>query len=135
MRDIIAQQFTTFAFSVPITAAPIAPNLQLTSLIDTFAITVPAAAANSVFLGGDAGVTITTGLELLAGTTTIFTIDHDGRQLYELQYPLKDTRDSVKCTDSQLIEIPFITWDMSQIYLVAVAVTNVTVACFKAMYI
>lgn len=135
-RTVLAQQFTTFAFTVPTVAAPLAPSVPINALVDTFIITVPATAANSVFLGSDAGVTITTGLELLAGTTVQFKIDHDGRQLYELQGPLKEVRDAVKCKDSIADDIPFVVWDVSlSVYLVAAANTTITAALFKAMYL
>src|SRR5262245_8885080 len=86
-RPIIKQEFTTLSFTVTTSAASPNPALGLTSLIDSFVITVPSSAANSVFIGSDQGVTTTTGLEILAGTSQNFRISQD-RQLYELQMVL-----------------------------------------------
>jgi len=41
----------------------------------------------------------------------------------------------LQCSPRQPRAIPFIVWDFSQIYLVAVAVTNVRVAPFRSMFI
>lgn len=133
-RQIIAQQFTTFSITVPIVAAPISGALQLQSLIDSFAISVPSTAANSIFFGSD-GVTVTTGLELLAGTTSMFIVEHGGRQIYEVQEPVLKIAAAVKCFDVAPEGIPFVCWDLSQIFLIAAAPTVVSIAAFKAMYI
>lgn len=133
-RPLIRQEFTTMSFTVTTAAQSPTQNLGLTSLIDTFLITVPLTAANSIFLGGDQGVTITSGIELLAGTTTQFKIDHDTRQLYELQNLLKKMAECM-AGPSQMEWIPFVCWDMSQIYLVAAANTAISLALFKAVYI
>lgn len=134
-RPLVKQEATTFLLAVQVTPTPIAPQLGLTSMIDSFIVTVPVAAANSVFLGFDAGVTITTGLELIAGTSSNFVIDHEGRQLYELQYPLMDIRNTGMCKNDPAEQIPLVVWDMSQVYLVAAAITNVTIGVFKAVYV
>jgi hypothetical protein len=137
-RPIIAQQFDTYGLLVTNAAQPLAPQFQITALIDVFIITVPAAAANSVIIGSNAGVTAgppPTGLELIAGTSVLFRIDHDGRQLYELQKPSFDIQEAVKCITTQPEAIPFIVWDLSQIFVVAVANTSISFATFKAMYI
>src|SRR6266496_1652085 len=90
-RPLVAQEFNSFGFTVNVAPAqPLGANYPITAIIDSFYITVPATAANSIFIGGNPGVIITTGLELIAGTTTGFVIQHDGRQLYELQKPLID---------------------------------------------
>lgn len=135
-RPILKQEATAFAFTVPVApAAPLAPQWGLTALYDTFVITVPSTAANSVFMGFDAGVIVGTGIELLASTTTQFKVDHDGRQLYELQNLLKRLTDYETCISQPMEFIPFVVWDMSQIYVVAAAATAITVAAFKAVYI
>lgn len=133
-RPIIAQQFTTFSLTVGVAAAPINGALQLQALIDSFAISVPSTAANSVFFGSD-GVTTVTGLELIPGTTSLFVVDHGGRQVYEVQQPVLEIAKAVKCYDVAPEAIPFVCWDLSQIFLVASAATVVSVAAFKAMYI
>jgi len=134
-RPLLKQEFTTFPLTVQTTGTPVNANMGITAMVDSFMITVPAGTANSVFLGGDQGVTITSGIELLAGTTVQFLINHDGRQQYELQAPLIDIATIVACRDYIPEAIPFVVWDMSSIFLVAVAPTAITVAIFKAMYI
>lgn len=134
-RNLIKQEFVTFGLDVQVVPTPINAQMGLTAMIDSFLVCVPVAAANSVFMGADAGVTITSGLEILAGTTEGFVIDHDGRQLYELQNPLMDLRNAALCKADQAETIPFIAWDMTQIYLVAVGVTRVSIGCFKAVYV
>lgn len=134
-RPLVKQEATSFSLSVAVTPTPIAPQLGLTSMIDSFIVTIPSTAANSVFMGFDAGVTTTTGLELLAGTSENFRIDQGGRQLYELQFPLMDLRNDKLCKTDPLEQIPYVVWDMSQVYLVAAAITVVTIAVFKAVYV
>lgn len=135
LRPLIKQEFVTFGVTVGIAAAPVSAQMGLTSMVDTFLTCVPVAAANSIFLGADAGVTILNGLEILAGTTMQFKIDHDGRQLYELQTPLMDIRNAALCKNDIPETVPYIVWDMSQIFLVAVAPTLISIACFKAVYV
>lgn len=137
MRPLLKQEATALAGVADVApASPLMQQAGLTSMIDTFVITVPAGATNSIFLGFDQGVIVGSGIELLAGTTTAFAIDHDTRQLYELQTLLTRLND-VLCgrpvvpTD----EIPFVVWDMSQIYVVAAASTPFTFAVFKAVYV
>jgi hypothetical protein len=136
-RPLLKQDATAFAFTVPVAPAA-SPGQQypLTALIDTFLVTVPAAAANSVFLGFDQGLIVGTGIELLAGTTVEFRVDHDGRQIYECQNLL--TRLVETLCGRPIVpaeQIPFVCWDMSQIYMVAAAPTAITMALFKAVYI
>lgn len=133
-RPLLKQEFATFSLSVAINGTPINPNMGLTAMVDTILICIPVAAANSVFLGSDPGVTIVTGLELIAGTTTAFEIKQD-RQLYELQYPLMDIKNSAMCKQDQGEQIPFIAWDVAAMFLVAAAITVVTIAVFKAVYV
>jgi len=135
-RPLVKQEGDAFAFAVPVApAAPLAPQLGLGSMIDSFMITVPAGAANSIFLGFNAGVIVGNGIELLVGTTVNFRIDHDGRQLYEIQNLLTHINNAV-CGAPILPyeEIPLVCWDMSQIYVVAAAATNITFATFKTVY-
>jgi len=134
-RPLVAQEFNTFGLTVNVAPAqPLGPMYSITSIIDSFYITVPASAANSVFIGGNPGVTITTGLEIIAGTTVGFIIQHDGRQMYEIQKPLLDIARTM-CNVELPEAIPFVVWDLSQIYVVATAATVISVAPFKAMYL
>lgn len=134
-RNLIKQEFTTFGLQVQTTAGPINANMGLTAMIDAIIISVPASAANNIFLGGDAGVTITTGIEIVAGSPVLFAINHDGRQLYEIQEPLIKIAAAAMCADQKPETIPFVVWDISQMYLVASAATNIAVGVFKAMFL
>lgn len=133
-RPILKQEGTTLSFQVTTAAASPNPALGLTSLIDSFVITVPSSAANSVFIGFDQGVTTTTGLELLAGTSSRFTCSQD-RQLYELQNLLIKMLQCMGAMPGQFEDIPFVCWDMSSVFLIAAANTTVSVGLFKAVYI
>jgi len=134
MRNIIAQPFETYSLAVQVTAIPLAA-FGITALIDAFMITTPSTAANSVFISGNPGVTVTTGLELLAGTTVLFRVENEGRQMYELQKPLIEIAKAVDCTNVPFEEIPFKVWDMTQIFVVAAAITTITFAVFRNPYI
>lgn len=133
-RPLLKQEATSMSFVVTTAAQSPTASLGLTSLIDSFMITVPLAAANSVFLGFDQGVTVTTGVELLAGTTSNFRIPQD-RQLYEIQNLLVTIARCLAGENKPFEDIPFIVWDMSSIYLIAAANTTISLALFKAVYI
>jgi len=136
LRPIIKQEGDAFGFTVPTAAAPLMPQSSLTALIDTFMITIPSTAANSVFLGFNQGVNTTNGIELLAGTTSVFKIDHDTRQLYELQNLLTRLNQVLCGTPVTPTEaIPFVAWDMSNVFVIAAAATVISFAIFKAVYI
>lgn len=133
-RNLLRQEFTTFALTVQTTAGPINANMGLNTLVDSLILSVPASAANNVFLGGDAGVTILSGIEIVAGSPIQLAILNE-RQLYELQSPLMEMAVVATCRQLQPEAIPFVVWDISQIYLVAAAATPMAVGVFKAMYI
>lgn len=132
-RPLIAQNFFARAFTVPVIAIPLDANSNLQALIETFAITVPVAAANSVFMGNP-GVTVGAGLELLAGTTSVFIVQQI-RQLYELQAPAIQIESGLSCKQVDPAAVPFVVWDLSRIFLVAAANTAITVALFPAMFV
>lgn len=132
-RPLVAQQFNTFSFAVGIAAVPILANAQKQDLITTFIISNPIAGA-SVYLGNQ-GVSTTTGLEILAGTTPVFTVLQEGRQMYELQTQLMDINAGLQCRSMEIEKIPFIVWDMSNQFLVAAAPTTVSIALYPAMYL
>ena len=132
-RPLIVQQFRTFAFAVGTTALPIEPTVDKSQLITTIVISNPIAGV-SVFWGNQ-GVTPTTGLEILPGTTPVFEIFQEGRQLYEVQAPLLDIDSGLQCRNIQPEAIPFIVWSPANMYLVAGGATTVSIALFKAMYL
>lgn len=138
-RQFIGQQFSTFGITVPVTAIPINSSLGITSLITTIVLSVPTGAANSVFLGADAGVTITSGLEIPPGNPQQYRVINE-RELVELESPLLDMLTMQICNQggkgaAQSEVVPFIVWDVSQMYLIATANTAMTVGVFKEMWI
>lgn len=134
-RPIVRQDFNPFALAVQNVATPLQADQALTSsYIDSFVISVPLAAANSVFLGGPA-VTIATGLELVPGSLTQWALDQGGRQLYEIQKPLLKLTGVATCKAETQDMIPFIFWDPSQISLVAAAATDIVVCLFRSPFV
>lgn len=135
-RPLLEQQFSNIvvALAAANIAQPIKPNGALTDMITSFVVSVPSTAANSVFLG-DANVTTASGIEILPGAPLLFTVDQV-RQLYELQAPLEDLVARLSCNPAFIQEkIPFVCWNLQNVYLVAAAATNIAVMPFKTPYI
>lgn len=134
-RPLVRQEFNPYALQVLTTPTPLNSDQALTSsYIDSFAISVPTAAANSVFLGGQA-VTIASGFELVPGSLTQWAIDQGGRQPYELQRPLLKLASFATCKSEFADMIPFMFWDPAQISLIAAANTNIVVALFRSPFV
>jgi len=140
LRPQIAQDVITFPVAVPGTGAAvvISNTLDKTHLITTFTISNPVAGA-SVYLGNQ-GVTATggtTGLEIPAGTAPTFKVIQEDRQLYELQIILGQIAEALNCQPQTYEKIPFICWDLTQIYLFSGAAggSQVTVAAYPQMYL
>ncbi len=121
-RDIVFQPFETFNLSVQVTPTQISTAFTKVDLIDSFVISVDAGAANNVFIGGP-GVTTTNGLEIVAGAGPVEFVIENTRQMYELQEPVIAIAETLQCTPNAPKAIPFIIWDLSQIYLIAIAIT------------
>lgn len=134
VRPIITQPFSTFALAVQVTPTPLSTSVQQADLINSFVISLDAGAANNVFIG-DQGVTVATGLEIVAGAGPIQFLIQDERMKYELLRPMLAGLESFQCLPNQATTIPFIVWDLSQIYLIAAAITNVRIAAFRAQFI
>lgn len=140
-RPQVSQTFLSFPLLVPGAgnAVPIAVNLDKTRLITTFIVSNPVA-GSSVYIGG-AGVQATgnnQGLEIQAGTAPAFQIFQEGRQLYELQALQSMALQTLQCKTSVPLEIiPFICWDLTQIFLFSAnaAGSQVTIAAFPQMYL
>lgn len=132
-RPITQQLFTAYALVVALTPTPLNTSNQqanLLGLYDSFLISVPAASANAVWLGG-ANILAASlnGLEIRPGVPIMLSI-HNERQLYEIQSPLVDKF----CVASETI--PFVAWDVSTVYLAAaVAPVTVGVILFKASFL
>lgn len=132
-RAVLAQRFRPYAILVGIKPTPLNVSFQqanISGLYDAFIISVPKAAANGVFLG-DASISaaLNNGLEILPGVPIMLSIDNE-RQLYEIQGPLVD-----KLCVVPPEAIPFVAWDVSTIYLAAVAPTSVGVLLFPSSYV
>jgi hypothetical protein len=133
-RPIVYQIFTTFALTVGTVATQISTAFTKVDLIDSFAVSLDAAAANNVFIG-DQGVTVNTGLEIVRGSGPVNFVIRNQWQQYDLQEPLVTENEAILCQPVAPRPIPFIIWDLSQIYLVAPANTVVRVAPFRAIFI
>jgi hypothetical protein len=135
-REIVTQPFETFALAVQVTPTQIATVLSFTKqdLISSFVISVDAGAANNVFIGGP-GVTVLNGLEIVAGAGPVEFIIENQNQHYEMQEPIIAIAETLQCMPNQPRQIPFIVWDFSQIYLIAIAITNVRIAPFRSVFI
>lgn len=134
VRDIVFQSFDTFLLAVGVAPTQILPTQTKADLIDSFVVSVDAAAANNVFIGGN-GVTIANGLEIVAGAGPINFVKRQQNQHYELQEPALAVADILGCVHQAPRSIPFVIWDLSQVYMVAAAATNVRVAVFRAPFI
>lgn len=134
VRDVIFQPFSTFVIAVAATPTPILPNQTKTDLIDSFVLSLDAAAANNVFIG-DQAVTVNSGLEIVRGAGPLEFRILNQKQQYELQEPLIMLTEQLGCKPQNGRAIPFILWDLSQIYLIAAAPTNVRCAAFRSQFI
>lgn len=136
VREIAYQPFENYALTVGVTPTPLnnAFNFTKADLIDSFALSVDSGAANNVFIGG-AGVTTANGLEIVRGAGPIEFVIENQRQHYEIQEPVIAIAETLQCNRTEPRQIPWIIWDFSQIYLIAVANTVVRVIPFRSMFI
>lgn len=136
VRPLIAQQGSQFTVAIAAANSPVPINgaMQITAQVDSFLLCNYSTNANSVFFGMDSGVTVNNGIEILTGTTIAFIIDHEGRQIYELQGLQAEIAAALTCRQMQLDAIPFVVWDMSQVYVTAAAATNIGCVVFKSIY-
>jgi hypothetical protein len=132
-RPLLTQPVSTILVVVGITATPIIPNQNKTDMVDSFVLSVDAGAANNVFMG-DSSVTINNGIELIAGGGPVNFVIRNQWQQYDTQNALIAIAETLQCQQNQPMAIPFIVWDLSQIYLVAVAPTNVRVMQFRSQF-
>jgi hypothetical protein len=131
-RPILSQDFYATSVTVKVQPTPLATTFQQSqtqTLYDAFIISVPKARANPIVLGGpNVDAVKSNGLEIVPGVPVMLSIENT-RQLYEVQSPLVDGA----CVLPEAI--PFVVWDVSTVYLVAVAPTAVGVIFFKAMFL
>lgn len=133
IRDVVFQPFETFVVAVPTTPVQISTIFTKADYIDSFAVSVDAAAV-SVFIGGS-NVTIANGLEIVAGGGPINFVIRNQRQHYELQEPAVNIAEQLGCVRKEKVSLPFIVWDLSQIYLVASAASTARIAPFRSKII
>ena len=135
VRSIVYQLIEPFVIAVGTTPTQVFPQQTKSDLIDSFTLSLDAAAANNVFIGGQA-VTIANGLEIIAGGGPLTFRIRNQWQQYEVQEPLVKLADKIDCNNPMTPRaIPFVIWDLSQIYLVAVAATNIRCAPWRAQFI
>jgi hypothetical protein len=135
-RIPIEQTATTPGFGVTNVAQPIS-TLDLTSLTTAFMISNFSTNVNSVWLGFDPSVTVTTGIEITPGSAPLFTINQV-RQLYETQNPLIRLWEKIACVAfPQPDLIPIVSWNPSHVYLITNVAGPVQVgtAFFKNVYV
>jgi len=132
-RPLVAQSFNTQVLVVGMTPTPLS-SLQLTqAYIDSLILCLYSTAANSIFYG-DQGVTTGTGLELPVGVTIELSISN-ARPAYELQDPLDAITTKVLCQSVKPFEVPFVYWDLTQLYAIAAAPTNIVIAAVKRAWV
>lgn len=132
-RNTVIQQLNQKVIAVGLTPTPLSDLALQSAYIDSFLLCLYSTAANSVFFG-DATVTTTNGMEIPVGVTVQFAINNE-RPLYELQSPLLQVAGVAICDGVPPVDIPFVYWDLSQLFLIAAAATNVTIIPFKRAYV
>jgi hypothetical protein len=133
-RPVLFQPFSSFVLVVGTTPTPMVAIANKSDLVDSFILSLDAGAANNVFMG-DQNVSVTTGIEIVAGAGPVnFRIDNQN-QNYDVQIPLMDIARTLQCAVQQPFAIPFIVWDCSQLYLVAAANTNVRIMLFRSQFV
>jgi hypothetical protein len=133
-RPVLFQPFSSFILTVLTTPTPMVATSNKSDLVDSFVVSVDAGAANNVFMG-DQNVSILSGIEIVAGGGPAnFVIDNQN-QNYDVQIPLMDIARTLQCAVQQPFAIPFIVWDCSQLYFVAVANTSVRIMLFRSQFV
>lgn len=132
-RPLVVQPFDPQLLAVQITPTPLSGVQLQSAYIDSILLTVYSTAANSVFLGNGA-VTVTTGIEIPAGVTIQLTISNE-RPLIELETPLLDLARKILCLNPKRTEVPFVYWDVTQLFVIAAAPTNMIVTAVKRAWV
>lgn len=139
-RDLVTQTFRTFPRALIANAAAVALDAggSKQQLITSFSISNPVASGGSVYIGNQAVTDpagVNPGFEIQAGTAPAFKILQEGRQLYELQGLTAQIATILQCTNVTLEKIPFVVFDMSQIFAFATVNITVTIITFPTMYL
>lgn len=139
-RDLVTQNFRTFPVTLVGTAAAVPLDISGSKqqLITAFGISNPLASGGSIYIGNQ-GVTDPTGanagFEIQAGTAPFFREFQEGRQLYELQALIAEIAQRMNCGPLTLEKIPFVVFDLSQIYAFSLVNITFTVITFPTMYL
>lgn len=134
IRDTIYQPFDPQAVNVLATPTPILAQANKSDLISAFVVSVPASAANNIFIG-NAAVTTTTGLEIVAGGGPCeFRIINQPVQ-YDIHSMLDPILAGLPCQVVDVRGIPFIIFDLTQICLIAVAPTAAVVWPIRSQFV
>ena len=135
-REIVFQPFESYSVNVLTTPTQLNDSVKLTKmdLIDSFVLSVDSGAANNIFIGGPS-VTVTNGIEIVRGAGPVLFLIKNQEQQYELQEPAVAIAETLQCTPNIPRALPFIVWDFSQLYVIAIANTNARIAPFRRMFI
>lgn len=134
VRNIVFQPFDPQPLTVGITPTPLFPTGTKADLIASFGISVPAAAANNVFIGNIA-VSLTNGLEIVKGAgIVLFRIINQNVQ-YDIHSEVNPAVENALCQPIPIQSIPFIVWDVTQISLIATAPTAISFVLFRSQFI
>jgi len=130
-RPLLELTFTNIAISVVANVAqPLKANGALPDMIESFILSVPSTAANSVFIG-DVNVSLTSGVEVVPGAPLFFSLNQI-RQMYEVQAPAEILAKTAGCEPDYLSEaIPFICFNLFNMWVVASANTTFSLMTFK----
>jgi hypothetical protein len=122
--------------SVVVGTAPVSldPTGNINQMVASFSVSVPTGAGNCFI--GDSNVTVTSGLEIVAGAGAVeFSIEDDNPMLYELLEPLIKIAEILKCGAVISFLKPRTLWDLSQVYVVASAASTIAVNIFKTQFV
>lgn len=139
-RDLVTQNFRTFTVTLGAgaVAVPLDPNGSKLQLITSFGISNPVGSGGSIYIGNQ-NVTDPTGanpgFEIQAGTAPFFREFQEGRQLYEVQSLVALIASKLECANVTLEKIPFVVFDLSQIFAFSLVGLTFTVITFPTMYL
>lgn len=139
-RPLVTQTFRTFPVTLTgaAVAIPLDPTGTKQQLITAWGISNPLASGGSIYIGNQ-GVTDPTGanpgFEIQAGTAPFFRENQEGRQLYEVQVLLAQIASVLQCENVQKEKIPFVVFNLSEMFVFSTVNITFTVITFPSMYI
>lgn len=132
-RPRATQQGIAFRRSLVIgQSIPVSEDLDASRLITSFIISNFSNNPASVFISPDPSMH--SAIEIPVGTSPVFTIFQEGRQLYELQVLVKMVSNQLA---ADMVKIPILVWDLTQWFLEMSSPTpfEVTVVAFPLPYL